>query len=335
MNHMLIVQMCSILLRCLTAKRMFCDGLDPLLMKMDLWRSDTNTCSRGRTSFVLIGCERSGEYRCRNKEFVIRDTRTRKCRCPFKLRGKPVVEGQGWVKLICGIHNHELAKSLVGHPYVWRLSKAEKTLIGDMTKSMVKPRNILLTLKEHNVNSCTTIKQIYNARSAYHSSIRGSDTEMQHLMKLLEQDQYIHWHKLKDEDVVRDIFWCHPDAVKLANACNLVQTPTARFCWVTPTGITFSAGFAYLEGEHLNNVVWALECFRGIILRRDVLPGVMVCTHLLIELAKFAEDYIKLFGGTNRFEDLRMSLHVDGLTTVTMDKWMDITDMGICDCIMV
>jgi len=42
----------------------------------------------------------------------------------------------------------------------------------------------------------------------------------------------------------------------------------------------------------------------------------LVRTHLLIELAKFAEDYIKLFGGTGRFEDLRMSLHVDGLTTV-------------------
>ena len=148
-------------------------------------RSDTNTGSRGRTSFVLIRCERSGEYRCRKKEFVRRDTETRKCGCPFKLCGKPVVRGQGWtVKLICGIHNHELAKSLVGHPYVRRLSKAEKTLIGDMTKSMVKPRNILLTLKEHNVNSCTTIKQIYNARSAYRSSIRGSDTEMQYLMKL-------------------------------------------------------------------------------------------------------------------------------------------------------
>ena len=25
---------------------------------------------------------------------------------------------EGWmVKLICGVHNHELAKSLVGHPY--------------------------------------------------------------------------------------------------------------------------------------------------------------------------------------------------------------------------
>ena len=58
-------------------------------------RSDTNTGNGGRTSFVLIGCERSSEYRCRKKEFVRRDTETRKCGCPFKLRGKPVVGGQG------------------------------------------------------------------------------------------------------------------------------------------------------------------------------------------------------------------------------------------------
>ncbi|KAH1192596.1 hypothetical protein GmHk_19G053794 [Glycine max] len=156
-------------------------------------RSDTNTGSKGRTTFVLIGCERSDEYRCRKKEFIRRDTGTRKCGCPFKLRCKPTVGGKGWMgKLICGVHNHELVKSLVGHPYAGRLTKAEKTLIADMTKSMVKPRNILLTLKEHNANSCTTIKQIYNARSAFHSSIRGSNLEMQHLMKLLEHDQYIH-----------------------------------------------------------------------------------------------------------------------------------------------
>ena len=81
--------------------------------------------------------------------------------------------GEGWmVKLICGIHNHEWAKSLVGHPYVRRLTKDENNIIADMTKSMVKPKNILLMLKEHKVNNCLTIKQIYNARNAYHSSIR-------------------------------------------------------------------------------------------------------------------------------------------------------------------
>jgi len=117
------------------------------------------------------------------------------------------------VNLICGSHNHELVKSLVGHPYVGRLTTDEKIIIVNMKKSMAKPRNILLTLKEHNANSYTTIKQIYNARNAYRSSIRGNNTEMQQLMRLLEWDQYIHWHRLKDEDVVCDIFWSHPDVV--------------------------------------------------------------------------------------------------------------------------
>ena len=124
------------------------------------------------------------------------------------------------VKLICGVHNHEMTKSLVGHPYVGRLTMDEKNVV-DMTKSMVKPKNILLTLKEHNANNYTIIKQIYNVRFAYRSSIRGSNTEMQQLMMLLDQDQYIHWHRLKDDNVVRDLFWSHPDAVKLTNSCNL------------------------------------------------------------------------------------------------------------------
>ncbi|KAH1215974.1 hypothetical protein GmHk_13G037002 [Glycine max] len=198
-------------------------------------RSDTDTGSRGRSSFVLIGCERSGLYKCRNKEFVRRDTGSRKCGCPFRLPGKPVHGREGWmVKLICGIHNHELAKSLVGHPYAGQLTKDEKKIIADMTKLMVKPKNILLTLKEHNANSCTMIKQIYNARSAYRSSIRGADTKMQHLMKLLEHSTY---------------------------KTNRYRIPLLDFVGVTPTAMTFSAGFAYLEGERVNNIVWALEWF--------------------------------------------------------------------------
>ena len=84
---------------------------------------------------MLIGCERSGQYRSSKKDFVRRDIDSRKCRCPFKFHGKSVVGGKGWmVKLMCGSHNHELAKSLVGHPYVGRLTKDEKTIIAYMTK---------------------------------------------------------------------------------------------------------------------------------------------------------------------------------------------------------
>ncbi|KAL5180235.1 PKS-NRPS hybrid synthetase [Glycine soja] len=223
-----------------------------------IMRTDTNTGVRGRASFLLIACERS------------------------------VSGGEGWmVKLICGIHNHEKAKSLVGHPYAGRLTKDEK-IVADMTKSMVKPRNILLTLKEHNDNNYTTIKQIYNARHAYRSPTRGSNTEMQQLMMLLDRDQYIHWHRLKDDNVACDLLWSHPDAVKLTNSCNLVflidsTYKTNRYklslldiVGVTPIGMTFSTTFAYLEGERLNNVVWTLQRFRGLFMRVDALPGVIM-----------------------------------------------------------
>ncbi|KAL5146501.1 hypothetical protein HKD37_06G016326 [Glycine soja] len=50
--------------------------------------------------------------------------------------------------------------------------------------------------------------------------------------------------------------------------------------------------------------------------------------HLLKELGKWSNDYIKLFGGTNRFKELRRSLLVGGLSMVTVDKWMDIIEMG-------
>ena len=68
------------------------------------------------------------------------------------------------MKLICSSHNHALVKSFIEHPYTSQLTKDEKIIIGDMTKSMIKLKNILLTLKKYNANSCTTIKLVYNAR---------------------------------------------------------------------------------------------------------------------------------------------------------------------------
>jgi len=93
------LKLSGLVCRCLIAERMFCGGARSVAYEngfmVVIVRSDTNTGSRGRTSFVLISCERSGKYRCRKKKFVRRDTDTWKCGCPFKLHGKPVVRGQG------------------------------------------------------------------------------------------------------------------------------------------------------------------------------------------------------------------------------------------------
>jgi len=61
----------------------------------------------------------------------------------------------------------------------------------DMTNSLVKPRNILLTMKEYKEKNVTTIKQVYNARYLYKKLVRGDRTEMQQLMMLLERDIYM------------------------------------------------------------------------------------------------------------------------------------------------
>ena len=64
--------------------------------------------------------------------------------------------------------------------------------------------------------------------------------------------------------------------MKLSNACNLVflinsiyktnkyKLPLLDIMGMTPTEMTFSTAFAYLDGERINNVVWTLEQFQGI-----------------------------------------------------------------------
>ncbi|KAH1193999.1 hypothetical protein GmHk_19G054897 [Glycine max] len=54
----------------------------------------------------------------------------------------------------------------------------------------------------------------------------------------------------------------------------------------------------------------------------------LVCNELIKELSKWSHNYINLFGGTKRFEELSLSLLVDGFSKVSVDKWVDIMEMG-------
>jgi len=71
------------------------------------------------------------------------------------------------LKVMCIYHNHDVSQTLVGHSFAGRLKSFEQSLLVDMSKSQVKPTNILLTLKENSECNVTTIKQFYNARYTY------------------------------------------------------------------------------------------------------------------------------------------------------------------------
>ncbi|XP_052732451.1 PKS-NRPS hybrid synthetase cheA-like [Vigna angularis] len=282
-------------------------------------RSDIATGVRGRKTYVILGCERGGKYRKYKADAVASVYGTRKCECPFRLKGKSCSDGAGWVlKVMCGHHNHELAETLVGYPYAGRLNTSEKSLLVDMTKSKVTPANILLTLKQNNDRNVTTIKQIYNARHAYKRSLRGSRTELQQLMMLLDRDKYIHWSRCADDSkVVTDLY----------------RLPLLEIVGMTSTGLTFSAAFAFLSTERQSNFTWALEKLKGLFLTSEGGPKVIVTDRDLALMNAISSVFPESYKMLCRFHILKnvkakckMLVHSTEVWEVLMDAWENVMD---------
>ena len=134
-------------------------------------RSDNG--SERRNAFVTLLCERSGKYQTPLRNFKRDDTGSRKCECPFKIRGYMLSTKKWRFSVICGLHNHELCLKLAGHPIVCRLKPEEKTCISEMTLNLVQPKNILATLKRKEPDNIANIKQVYNIRYLTNKAIRG------------------------------------------------------------------------------------------------------------------------------------------------------------------
>ncbi|CAM8953562.1 unnamed protein product [Rhodiola kirilowii] len=105
----------------------------------------------GKMPKCILACERGGKYKppfLVEETSQIKNTGTKKCECPFELRGRPIPpEGLMWsLRVICGIHDHKAAEFMDGHEYPSRLKPKEKQLVLDMANSTA-PREILSILK--------------------------------------------------------------------------------------------------------------------------------------------------------------------------------------------
>ncbi|KEH34176.1 hypothetical protein MTR_3g462670 [Medicago truncatula] len=156
-------------------------------------------------------CERSDEQKVQKKKLKHEATRSRKWGCLFKVRGYVVKEENTWNSAILnGVHNHKMLPYLAGHILAERLMKDDKEIICDLTKSSAKQKNILTNLKKKIKESMTNIKQVYNERHNLKKAQRGNMTEMQYQIPKLEENKC-------DNDIIQDIFWTHPQSVKLFN----------------------------------------------------------------------------------------------------------------------
>jgi hypothetical protein len=69
-----------------------------------------------------------------------------------------------------------MESKLEGHMLTGCLNPKEKALVVEMTRNMVKSKNIMSTLKDKREDNLTIAKQIYNARHRYKKTIGDSRT---------------------------------------------------------------------------------------------------------------------------------------------------------------
>jgi len=134
-----------------------------------------------------------------------------------------LIVGDWSLKVGDGKHNHDMANVLKGHKTAGRLTPNERVHLYEMAKSNVPPRQMLTNLRKRNKNTSTTTKHVYNACHRFRESTRGSRNDMQHLLKSLVENKYVyHCRNYHDSDDVRDIFWAHPNGIKLFNTFSTV-----------------------------------------------------------------------------------------------------------------
>lgn len=191
--------------------------------------------------------------------------------------------------VISGIHNHALTNKLVGHPIVSRLVPEERELVSDMTLHMVAPKKTLAYLKRKILLNVSNIKKIYNMRTRDNKAEKGPRSEMQQLLKLLENDDYVSRYRVcEDKVIIQDIFWIHHDSIKLFNTFPIMLISYSTYktykyrlslleiVGVTSTKITYLVGFALLESKKVDNVTWILEMCKTMLKDQENMPQVIV-----------------------------------------------------------
>ncbi|XP_045802207.1 uncharacterized protein LOC123895761 [Trifolium pratense] len=247
-------------------------------------RSDKKNGIRGRNDKLILGCDKGGMYDSSESSTT---TASKKCNCPFKIRAAPSTDGSGWkVQVIHGVHNHGLPDQYHGHPRKARLTADENKRVQDLTKRKVAPRHIVLDLKDQNPESVVDATLVYRKRHMMQIQERGSRTELQQLLQLLDDGKYVSWNRRKDDgsDVLSDILWAHPDSIKLLNLFPIVLVMDCTYktnkyrqslleiTGITSTNMTFAVGFAYMESEKTDNYHWALGKLKKLITKQDIFP---------------------------------------------------------------
>ncbi|XP_026446424.1 uncharacterized protein LOC113347055 isoform X1 [Papaver somniferum] len=246
----------------------------------------SETKPEGKGSFVLFACNRSGVYRytsCTPDARKRQRRETKKCGCPFKVRGTCLPENKWRLRVLCGRHNHEAEN--IPLPL---FNRDVDQLVVKLTASGARPRQVVEALKQKNKDCLVSAKDIYNRRSSLKRHVAEKMSVMEQVMKLSTQYHYMVWYR-KDEETneLKDIVWAHPESTLLAKCfpsmlmidctykTNRFKVPFFHVAGISSLGTPFTVAYAFIEEETKEHFSWALTQLKSLFFPHS-LPSVCV-----------------------------------------------------------
>ncbi|KAI1003642.1 hypothetical protein K3495_g4565 [Podosphaera aphanis] len=115
---------------------------------------------------IVIKCDRGGcsLSRAASGSIKKRESATRLVDCPFRLTARLQKDSTWILRITVADHNHEPSSDMRGHPTARRLNSSQRTIIRQLLKSGVPPKQNLNCLREEDPTVLATPRKIYKKR---------------------------------------------------------------------------------------------------------------------------------------------------------------------------
>ncbi|KAI5661866.1 hypothetical protein M9H77_21189 [Catharanthus roseus] len=136
---------------------------------------------------------------------------TKKCGCPFKLKGEQIATSENWELFIHnGRHNNKIAIYSHGHAQTARLTEEQLQQIEQFRKSHIPPRNILRFFREQDVGCAVSTQKIYNVVTKIKKNWMQGRNTVEEVLRLSAERGYTVFHRNReDNNVLSDIVVAH------------------------------------------------------------------------------------------------------------------------------
>ncbi|KAH9451130.1 hypothetical protein Pst134EB_033549 [Puccinia striiformis f. sp. tritici] len=247
--------------------------------------------NRGKN--VYIECDRSGDFRGQLTNTSGRKTATIKIGCPFKISGSiptsTKITNKTWsLKIQHGEHNHEPSACPSAHAAHKRLLPEQVLEISKLSKSNLKPGQILLQLRTSDNETYATNKTISNALQKKRRVEMDGKTPTQVLLWILKETNWTYDVKVNSTGKILNLFFAHPGSIHLARInhhvalldstykTNRYQLPLLHIIGQAASNRSFSIAFCFMAYEDQESYEWAVENLKKHVWRPQRIPKVFV-----------------------------------------------------------